>query len=189
MKGGANLASFEQRVKDVVGHYRKNTIVGDVKCTIVEESSSLYTMYATYFLPNSLTEIKDLEIVVDRSNQHDPHLEISLCHELGHLENALQAVKTVDKLILDPTTWLHRLRVEIMADRAAAKIYGKPRAKNVVSRWLKDEIKDSIKNCKKFVNKKAMLNSLVLFIIRYVANLFSQRSFKETRNCMANELS
>ena len=181
--------SFEQRVRDSVAHYRKKTILEEVKCSVVKGSNSLYTMYATYFLYDSLSEIKDLEIVVDRSRQNDTHLEICLCHELGHLENALQAVPSKNKLILEPATWLQRLRVEIMADRKAAIIYSKPGAKKVVSQWLKDEIKDSIKYYNRAVNKRAALNSLGLFIIRYIINLFPQRNLKETQSGTLNELS
>lgn len=172
MKRAENRVSFEQRVKDIVAHYCKNTILEDVKCSVVKGSDSLYTMYATYFLYDSLAEIKDLEIVVDRSRQDDPHLEICLCHELGHLSNALQAVPERNKRILEPTTCLQKLRVEIMADRKAAKIYGEPGAERIVSQWLKDAIKDSIKNHNKAVSRKANTESIVFFLLRYIFNAF-----------------
>jgi hypothetical protein len=172
--------SFEQRVKDAVGHYRKKTIVEeDVKCTIVKGGNSVYTMYATYFLYDTLAKIKDLEIVVDSSRRDDPHLEICLCHELGHLENALQAVPERNKRVLEPTTWLQKLRVEIMADRKAAQIYGAPAAERVVSQWLKDELKHSIINHRKAVSRKANTESIVFFLIRYIFNtLFLARTSK-----------
>jgi len=164
--------NFAQRVKDAVAHYRRNTTLKEVKCSIVNDNTSFYTMYATFFLYNSLAEIKDLEIVVDRSRQDDPHLEICLCHELGHLENALQAVPSKNKMILEPVTWMQRIRVEIMADRKAVKIYGKPRAKRVMSQWLKDAIKESITNHSKAVSRKANTESIVFFLIRYIFNAF-----------------
>lgn len=169
---------FEQRVKDVVAHYRKNTIIDEVKCTVVVESSLVYTMYATYFLPNSLKEITDMEIVVDHSNQYGSHLDISLCHELGHLENALQAVTMGNKRILEPTTWAQKLRVEIMADRKAAKIYGNSHGRNAVSQWLRDEMIHYAKNYKKALNKKDIADSFLLFLIRYISNFFSRQEHR-----------
>lgn len=113
-------------------------------------------------------EIKDIEIVVHRQRFNDPYLEIALCHELGHLENALQSR---DKKFIDPKNILQKLHIEILADRRAAKIYHDKEGNRVVGQWLKYSSKDCILNHKRAAYKKANTKSLLFFIIRYTANI------------------
>lgn len=163
---------LEKRVKEALERYVKNTTLSDVTYSIDTGDESIYTMYASYYFIEETMEIKKCKIIVHRQRWNDPHLEIALCHELGHLENALQSK---DKKFLDPTNLLQRLYIEIMADKQAARIYQSPEGKKVVGKWLKYSIKDCINNYKRAADRKATAKSLVYFIIRYVSNALSRK--------------
>jgi hypothetical protein len=168
---------LDQRIKDALGKYVRNTTLKNITYSIVKGNDYAFTMYATYYFVEETMEINDLEIVVNQVRKNDPHLEIEICHELGHLENASQAVLARNKRILEPTNWLQKLRVEIMADGKAAKIYGSPKGKKIVNHWLKNEMIYYVRHYKKALNKKAIAHSFVLFLIRYIFNVFfSQES-------------
>lgn len=132
---------LDKRVKKALKTYAKRTILGDISYSIDTDDKSIYTMYASYYFFENPIAIKDLEIVVHRQQWNDPYLEISLCHELGHLENALQSR---DKNFLDPKNILQELYIEIMADRRAAKIYDDKEGNKAVGQWLKYCMKNCI---------------------------------------------
>lgn len=99
-------------------------------------------------------------------------LKIAICHELGHLDNALQSK---NKKFIDPENSLQKLYIEIMADRKASDIYGGHEGNNILGRWLKYSIVDCIKNFKRAVNKTATARSFLFFLIRYIAHVFPHR--------------
>jgi hypothetical protein len=159
---------LDKRVREALERYVNKTALGHVAYSIDTDDTSVYTMYVSYYFFENPMAIKDLEIVVHRQRWNDPYLEFALCHELGHLDNALQSR---DKKFIDPKNILQKLYIEILADRRAAKIYDDKEGNKVVGQWLKYSIKDCIINHKRAANKKANAKSLLFFIMRYTANI------------------
>jgi hypothetical protein len=158
---------LKQKAKDALDHYCKNSTLQNVSFLIINGNNT-NCMFASYRFIESTMEIKELEIIMSQLAIKDPNFEISLCHELAHLENALQFKK---RIFIDPTTFLQKICIEILADKKASIIYNQPKAMKNIKYYLRDEIRWGIKNFKKVDHREAILH-LVTNLVRYIAVYF-----------------
>lgn len=89
-------------------------------------------------------EISDAEILIHFLAGEDPHLEISVCHEIGHVK----AIKSGSQKIIDPQNTEEKIIVESGADKLAEQIFKGANAKKEIARWLKSDIQQARKHLK-----------------------------------------
>lgn len=97
------------------------------------------TVVLVYYWKERECSINNPEIIIHSSAVSDPHLEIAICHELGHL---WVARNTRDRRIIDPQNTNEKIETEICADRMAERIFKGNNAKKEIGRFLRAEIRE-----------------------------------------------
>lgn len=125
--------------------------------------------YLEFFYNEKTGLASEIKIVVNKKYVEYPFISLSLCHELGHVENIR---RKRDKRFIDPQTTWEWILAEVSADCYAAKIYGKPFKKDMFS-WLAKKVCLTIKDFEEKKYKSFILKQLIVGIARLLSILLA----------------
>jgi hypothetical protein len=160
--------SAEEKIESLLRHYEK--VAGLEKTDFFIHSQNFNgPTYLDFFYKEKTGQANEIKIVVNKEYVDHPFISLSLCHELGHIENIR---RKRNKKFIDPQTTWEWILAEVSADRQAARIYGKPFKKDMVL-WLAEKVHLTIKNFGEKKYKSFILKQLIVGIVRLLSALLA----------------